>query len=102
MKRERKFKDIRITKNNSYRVNFVYNKKHYSIQNLTEEYEDYSMLTCKEDRDFYITLHTNRPGTLIPYMKPGQTYRDTDLEQIQNIIEKYIIDKEKQEYPMLY
>lgn len=43
--------DARVTKihNDYYRLNFVYNGKHYSIQESGELYEEYLALRCKED-----------------------------------------------------
>jgi hypothetical protein len=87
---------VKITKNNAYRINFAYKGKHYSISQAGECYEEYVRLICKEDRDFYRNITDDVDVSLIgvlPPMKHGQTYKDTDLSEIYKIIDKYIEEK---------
>lgn len=81
---------FKITKNKYYRVNFSYQGKHYSVQEMGDVYEEYTALTCKEDKDFYVCLKEGHMPNLIPCMRTGQTYRDIDLSKIQELIDKYI------------
>ena len=83
---------FKITKNKYYRVNFSYQGRHYSVQEMgdTYTYEEYTALTCKEDKDFCVCLKEGHMPNLIPRMQIGQTYRDTDLSSIQKLIDEYI------------
>ena len=81
---------FKITKNKYYRVNFSYQGRHYSVQEMGDTYEEYTALTCKEDKDFCVCLKEGHIPNLIPCMQIGQTYRDTDLSSIQKLIDEYI------------
>lgn len=81
---------FKITKNKPYRVNFSYQGKHYSVQELGDTYEQYVALTCKENKDFCVCLKEEHMPSLIPCMQIGQTYRDTDLSGVQKLIDDYI------------
>lgn len=81
---------FKITKNKCYRVNFSYQGRHYSVQEMGDTYEEYTALTCKEDKDFCVCLKEGHMPNLIPCMQIGQTYRDTDLSNIQKLIDEYI------------
>lgn len=84
---------VKITKNSIYHINFAYKGKHYSISQAGECYEEYVRLICKEDKDFYRNITDDVDISLIgvlPPMKHGQTYKDTDLSKIYKIIDKYI------------
>ena len=64
----------------------------YSISEKGELYEEYVELTCKEDINFHVVLHHySMPlDKYIPKTKHGQTYKDTDLSLLYEVIEKYI------------
>ena len=89
-----KKEEFKITKNKYYRVNFSYKGKHYSVQEMGDLYDEYIGLTCKEDKNFFVNLGYDMPN-LIPVMKHGQTYKDTDLSGIQEIIDKYIENRDQ-------
>lgn len=90
--------EIKITKNKPYRLNFEYAGLHYSIQDAGEFGEEYTRMTCKEDKDFCIILcsESSRTSTILwshpvnGKMKPGQTYKQTDMSKLRYIINKYI------------
>lgn len=82
--------EFKITKNKYYRVNFSYQGRHYSVQEMGDTYEEYTALTCKEDKDFCVCLKEGHMPNLIPCMQIGQTYRDTDLSSIQKLIDEHI------------
>lgn len=81
-------KDFKITKNKYYRVNFKYDGKHYSIQQTGELYEEYVMLTCKEDKEFFFNIGYTFLYEI--YLNPGMTYGQADMSKIHEVIDKYI------------
>lgn len=86
---------IKITQFKYYRINFTYQDKHYSISEKVDGAEEAVFLTCKEDEDFCKYLGSSLP--YIPCKKQGQTYKNMDLSNLYDIIEKYIETEPKTE-----
>lgn len=88
-----KKKELKITLiREEYRLNFVYDGKHYTINQHEDGYEHYVGMHCLDDPDFHVFLGYDSFSIhdYLPTYESGQAYKHIDVSKLYELVEKYI------------